>query len=155
MKEYDTWNKIETKWKEILLLFQKQYDPKKQTLKTKLEGGDIPRLVLEDRWTKTDTTNFIVKFRDKKLKSKGRKGAKALVTFIQMVGVEKVYELNIPSKRSHTLISDSINGNEANSPIFVDGKYIFTKSENTEKITQIQEIIKKLHLNASIERDNS
>lgn len=155
MKEYDTGNDIETKWKEIIVLFQKQYDPTKQTIITKLEHGDIPRLVIKDRGTKTDTTNFIVNFKGKKLKSKRRKGAKVLVAFIQMVGVDKVYELNIPSKRSHTLISESVNGNEANSPIYVEGKYIFTKSENTEKINQIQEIIDRLHLDATIERDNT
>ncbi|MCR5425148.1 MAG: hypothetical protein K6E93_10400 [Bacteroidales bacterium] len=156
MRNMDIWNIIQKKWEEILTLFKENYNPKKETLIAKLEHGDIPHLVLKDRGTKSETTNFIVRYEERILKSKESSGADVLVDFIRMVGAEKVYAAKIRANRCKELVSKTDNDNEDNSPKYVDGYYVFTKSENPEKMMQILDIINRLELaGATIERDFS
>lgn len=152
----NTWDKIQMKWNEILELF-KEYDPKLKTLKTKLGGGNIPKLELADRGKKTESTNFIVTYDNEPHYSRGGHGADVLREFIRWVGVDNVYKLNIHANRNQHLISDIQGYRGGYSPKDVIGEYvIFTKSENKEKRIQIEEIIKGIDgIEATIEKDNS
>lgn len=158
MTEQEAWNEIQKKWNEIKELFNGMPETKKKKrLQTILEGKDTPELKLIDRVTKSDSTNFIIKYGGEPHYSKGRHGADALRDFIRWVGVEEVYKLKIHANRNQKLITDISNYQGNYSPKDVIGKYvIFTKSENKEKMIQIAEIIKGTDgLEATIEEDNS
>ena len=156
MKEVQIETEIQKKWKEIINLFIKGFDSEKYKIETKEDKQELYKLEIVKRGKKRTSSPFIIHYKEKNihLVSGRRKGAKILVQFISMVGVDDVYKLNIKAKRSGVLISKSIEGNENNCPVLVDDKYIFTKSENEEKIWQIETIIKKLNIDAFVERVN-
>lgn len=147
----NVWNDIQNKWKEIIKLFDENYDKKKQTLKAELDHGNLPKLKLKNRENKAGKGGFIVRFNGKILKSKGGKGAASLVKFIEMIGVESVLALKITTAGNQFLVSDSNTDVDNQRYKSVGGKYVFIKTANSEKYTQISEIIKRLNLDATIE----
>lgn len=152
---------IKKKFEEIIRIFQQNYSTDEYKIQTKADKSKLYDIEVVRKGTKNTSFPFVVRYQnDGKeivLRSGRRNGAKVLVDFIKLVKIEKVYPLGIKSKRSGVLISDKLNGNEKNNPKLVDNKFIFTKSENDEKIRQIEEIIKKLKITdiASVSIDDT
>jgi len=161
MRQEQALIEIKKKFKEIVEIFQKNYSTEKYKIKTKADKCKLYCIEVVKKEKKNTSFPFVVRYQnDGKeivLRSGKRNGAKVLVNFIKMVGIEKVYRLRIKAKRSVVLISDTLEGNEKNRPILVENKYIFTKSENDEKFRQIEEIINGLKImdKASITIDDT
>lgn len=149
MEKEQAKKKIEEKWMEIENIYKNSFDVEKYKIEIKVEDGSYKIDVVEKNKRRT-STQFVIKYvdqgKEKVMPSGKRNGAKALVDFITLVGVDKVFALNVKAKRKGLLISESVKENEKKNFRLVDNKYIFIKSENDEKIRQIKDIIDGLQI---------
>lgn len=149
MEKEQAKKKIEEKWMEIENIYKNSFDVEKYKIKIIVEDGSYKIDVVEKDKRRT-STQFVIKYVDQGkeivMRSEKRNGANALVDFITLVGVDKVFALNVKAKREGLLISESVKENEKKNFRYVDNKYIFIKSENDEKIRQIKDIIDGLQI---------
>ena len=149
MEKEQAKKKIEEKWMEIENIYKNSFDVEKYKIKIIVEDGSYKIDVVEKDKRRT-STQFVIKYVDQGkeivMRSEKRNGANALVDFITLVGVDKVFALNVKAKREGLLISESVKENEKKNFRLVDNKYIFIKSENDEKIRQIKDIIDGLQI---------
>jgi hypothetical protein len=154
MKTEQVRKEIEEKWEEIVNIFKQNYNVNEYKIKTQKDQNKLYQIYILKKSKRKTSTQFVIKLKKDGKEyiwdSRNRKGAKTLVSFILKVGVEDVYNLNISAKRVGFLMTDNIDGKDLKNYELIDGKYIFKKSENEEKMAQIQEIINKLNLDASI-----
>lgn len=152
MNEKEIKQKIDEKWNELVKLFYQYYIPGKYRLEVIDSGSLQPRIRVIPRGTKTKPNRFVVTWREKNLvlDSEERKGASVLGMVVKLAGVDRVQKLNISARGGNNLVCDSILGIEKHLPKEVDGKFVITKSENTDKFNQIKEIIQRLNINAEI-----
>lgn len=144
-------NDIQTKWKQILDLFQKNYDIETKRLKLVIEKDNLPRLSIIDKPHRFRGAQIVVEFEDKTLLSTSElSAADVLVKFIEKVGVDDVQKLGITDRKHHPLVSDSIIGIGYMGPKEIDGKFVITKTGNKEKLDAIREIIDKLKVPAVV-----
>lgn len=153
MNQKEAKQKIDEKWNELVELFYQYYVPGKYRLEVIDSGSQQPRIRVVPRGTKTKPNQFVVTWKEKNLvlDSEGRKGASVLAMVVKLAGVDRVQELNISARGGNNLVCDSVVGIEKHLPKEVDGKFVITKSENTDKFNQIKEIIERLNINAEIE----
>lgn len=152
------WPQIQKPWMEIINVFKKNFDVKTHTIATKEVKNDMAmpfKIEFKQRGTRNPSRPFIIRYNkdgnETIWSSEKKKGAESLVEFITAVGVKKVYELKLYTKRVGLLVADSIDQKYKDEYTEVDGKYIYTKSENDEKINIVNDIIKRLKLDASCE----
>ena len=149
MEKEQAKKKIEEKWMEIENIYKNSFDVEKYKIKIIVEDGSYKIDVVEKDKRRT-STQFVIKYVDQGkeivMRSEKRNGANALVDFITLVGVDKVFALNVKAKREGLIISESVKENEKKNFRYVDNKYIFIKSENDEKIRQIKDIIDGLQI---------
>ena len=73
-----------------------------------------------------------------------------------MVGVDDVFALGIKAKRRGLLIREGIDEKDMKDYVQIGNKYVYKKTENDEKVRQIEEIIRRLNIMdiASVEVEN-
>lgn len=158
MKQEQAIKEIESKWVEIVNIFKNSFNVNDYKIKTQKDKNKLYQIHILKTGKRNTSTQFVIKLnKDGKAyewRSEKSNGAKALVGFIAKVGVEEVYRLHLSAKRVGALMFDSVKEKDKANYELIDGKYIFKKSENDEKITLINEIISRLHLNASVNKIN-
>ena len=157
MKKNQSIKEIQRKWEEIIDIFRQNFDIAKYRIQTQTDKDRLYKIEVVEKGKKNTSCPFVIKYKDQGkeivLHSGKRKGAKILATFISWAGVESVFNLKIEAKRSGFLILSNIQGHNEKDFVPIGNKFVFTKSENEEKINQIREIINRLHLNASVDKD--
>lgn len=157
MKKEHAIKEIEEKWEEIVNVFKQNFSVCEYKIKTQSDKAKLYSISVVKKGHRNTSTQFIIRYNKNgesyEWKSGERNGAKALIGFITEVGVDDVFNLKLSAKRVGLLITESIQNKDENNYENVGGKYIYKKSENEEKIIIIEEIIDKLKLDASVEKN--
>ncbi len=133
-------NEILTLWGRIQELFINEFDIKTERLELKLDKNNIPQLYFKNKGSRTQTSDFEVRYTDEKgnlyiLSTKEYSGSEIIRRFIKIVGEDNVRELEILTAHGDNIVGEND---------------IFTKTANSEKKDTLRQIISKLSLNAQI-----
>ena len=145
MDKTSAWNEIESKWKEIQGLWKDNFDIKNERIKVTLKKN-IPEIELVYKQKRVKSQGFEIHFSEDHnniiLSTEHMNASDLLRKFIEIVDVEKIRSLNVPTAAGKNLVVDIAN-NHRIIPVF-------TKTSNAEKKDAIRQIIQALNIKAEI-----
>lgn len=141
---------IKRLWGSIKEVFIENFDVLNDRIVLRLDNKNIPQIYLEKKRIRVRKDDFAIKLNDlnKELSTKDMGADEILLHFIKYIGIDKVQNLNLKATGDEDLISN--NEDFYNRRKILDGKYVFVKTPNTEKINVIRKIIKEIPVNAEI-----
>ena len=151
---------IKEKFKDIVDIYKKNYDVNDYKIITKANKDELYIIDVIKKGHKNESSPFVIRYKKKGkeiiIRSEKKKGVVALVSFIKLVGVDDVFALGIKAKRRGLLIREGIDEKDMKDYVQIGNKYVYKKTENDEKVRQIEEIIRRLNIMdiASVEVEN-
>ena len=135
-------------WGLIQNIYIKHYDVLNDRIRIRLDKKHIPQLYLEKKRSRVKTDDFAIHLKkDNRLLSTKNMGADdVLLSFIKIVGIDKIQQLGLKATGNEKLISDE-NDNRRK---LLDGKYVFVKTSTPEKVNTIRKIIQRLLIEGEI-----